>query len=346
MLYKSFYRSPLGMLTLISNGNSLNYILFENDKFYENVKSKAIEKNLEIFNQTKNWLDKYFSSKKPNINKLNISLKGTTFQKKVWNILKTIPYGKTLTYKQIAQKLNINSPRAVGNAVGHNPLPVIIPCHRVIGKNNNLTGFSAGINNKIKLLKLEGIDITQYKIPKKIQRCKWCNLNNPIYVKYHDKEWGVPTYDDQKLFELLILETFQAGLSWECILNKRKNFKKALDNFDINKIIKYNQEKINQLIQNKGIIRNKLKIKALINNAKIFKQIQNEYGTFSKYIWHFTNSKIIYEINKTKSDLSDKISKDLKQKGMTFVGTTIIYSYIQAIGIINSHEKTCFKYKK
>ena len=155
MLYKSFYRSPLGMLTLISNGNSLNYILFENDKFYENVKSKAIEKNLEIFNQTKNWLDKYFSSKKPNINELNISLKGTTFQKKVWNILKTIPYGKTLTYKQIAQKLNINSPRAVGNAVGHNPILIIVPCHRVIASDGKLTGYAGGIDKKAKLLEIE-----------------------------------------------------------------------------------------------------------------------------------------------------------------------------------------------
>ena len=179
-----------------------------------------------------------------------------------------------------------------------------------------------------------------------MQRCKWCNLDNPLYVKYHDEEWGEPTYDDKDLFELLILESFQAGLSWECVLNKRENFRHAYDNFDIDKIINYDETKINELKQNPGIIRNKLKIKASINNAKIFKQIKKEYGSFSKYIWGFTNGKIIYEIGKTSSELSDKISKDLKKKGMTFVGTTIIYAYLQAIGIVNSHDENCFKYKK
>ena len=179
-----------------------------------------------------------------------------------------------------------------------------------------------------------------------MQRCKWCNLNNPLYVKYHDEEWGEPTYDDKDLFELLILESFQAGLSWECVLNKRENFRHAYDNFDIDKIINYDETKINELKENKGIIRNKLKIKASINNAKIFKQIKKEYGSFSKYIWGFTNGKIIYEVGKTSSELSDKISKDLKKRGMTFVGTTIIYAYLQAIGIVNSHDENCFKYKK
>ena len=179
-----------------------------------------------------------------------------------------------------------------------------------------------------------------------MQRCKWCNLDNPLYVKYHDEEWGEPTYDDKELFELLILESFQAGLSWECILNKRENFRHAYDNFDIDKIVCYDETKINELKKNKGIIRNKLKIKATINNAKIFKKIEKEYGSFSKYIWSFTNNQIIYEIGKTSSELSDKISKDLKKRGMTFVGTTIIYAYLQAIGIINSHDENCFKYKK
>ena len=179
-----------------------------------------------------------------------------------------------------------------------------------------------------------------------MQRCKWCNLDNPLYVKYHDEEWGEPTYDDKDLFELLILESFQAGLSWECVLNKRENFRHAYDNFDIDKIINYDETKINELKQNPGIIRNKLKIKASINNAKIFKKIKKEYGSFSKYIWSFTNNQIIYEIGKTSSELSDKISKDLKKRGMTFVGTTIIYAYLQAIGIVNSHDENCFKYKK
>ena len=179
-----------------------------------------------------------------------------------------------------------------------------------------------------------------------IKRCKWCNLDNNLYVKYHDEEWGSPIYNDNKLFELLILESFQAGLSWECVLNKREYFRVAFDNFDYNKISKYNDDRIKELLENKNIIRNKLKIKAAINNSKIFIDIQKEYGSFSKYIWNFTNNKIIYEYDKTSSKLSDTISNDLKSRGMKFVGTVIIYSYLQAVGIINSHEKECFLYKR
>ena len=176
-------------------------------------------------------------------------------------------------------------------------------------------------------------------------RCKWCNLKNEKYIEYHDKEWGKPEYDDKKLYELLILESFQAGLSWECVLNKREAFRKAFDNFDINKICNYNENKIIELINNKDIIRNKLKINAVINNSKIFKLIQKEYKTFSNYIWNFTENKIIYESDKTTSELSDKISKDLQKRGMKFVGSTIIYSYLQAIGVIYSHQKGCYLYK-
>lgn len=179
-----------------------------------------------------------------------------------------------------------------------------------------------------------------------MNRCKWAMNVNEIYTKYHDEEWGEPVHDDQKLYEMLILESFQAGLSWSCILNKRENFKKAFDNFDIDKIINYDEIKIQELQKNEGIIRNKLKIKATINNSKIFKQIQKEYGSFDKYIWSFTNNKTIYEFDKVSSELSDTISRDLKKRGMTFVGTIIIYSYLQAVGIINSHESQCFKHCK
>ena len=141
---------------------------------------------------------------------------------------------------------------------------------------------------------------------------------------------------------MLILESFQAGLSWECVLKKREDFRKAFDNFDVGKICNYNDEKIQELLKNEKIIRNKLKINAAINNSKIFKEIQKEYQTFSNYIWHFTDNNIVYEIDKTSSELSDIISKDLKKRGMKFVGTTIIYSYLQAIGVIYSHEEGCF----
>ena len=177
-------------------------------------------------------------------------------------------------------------------------------------------------------------------------RCKWCNLKNEKYIEYHDKEWGVAIYDDKHLYEMLILESFQAGLSWECVLNKREDFRKAYDNFDIDKICNYDQNKIYELLNNKNIIKNKLKINASINNAKIFKSIQNEYGSFYNYLKRFTNDKIIYEIDKTHNDISDNISKDLNKRGMKFVGTIVTYSYLQAIGIINSHDKDCFLYKE
>ena len=177
-------------------------------------------------------------------------------------------------------------------------------------------------------------------------RCRWCNLKNPLYVAYHDTEWGVLKTDDSHLNEMLILESFQAGLSWECVLNKRESFRTAYDHFDIDKVCAYDEAKKAELCQNKDIIRNKLKIKASIKNSQIFKDILAEYGSFYHYLCQFTNGKILYEIDKTTNLLSDAISKDLKKRGMTFVGSTIIYSYLQAIGIIVSHEKDCFLHQQ
>jgi len=143
-----------------------------------------------------------------------------------------------------------------------------------------------------------------------LQRCSWCNLKNPKYIEYHDNEWCVPEYNDNVLFEMLILEGFQAGLSWECVLNKREHFRKAFDNFDLDTVCSYGDNKKRELLLNENIIRNKLKINAAVVNANIFKDIQKEYGTFSKYIWNFSDNKVIYETGKTSSELSDKISKD------------------------------------
>ena len=176
-------------------------------------------------------------------------------------------------------------------------------------------------------------------------RCKWCNLKNDLYVKYHDEEWCVPNFDEKYLYEMLILESFQAGLSWECVLNKRENFRKAFDGFDVDKVSAYDENKINALLSDKGIIRNKRKITASIHNSKIFQEICCEYGSFHNYLRTFTNDKTIYETDKTTNDLSDAISKDLQRRGMTFVGSVIIYSYLQAIGVIYSHDKDCFLYK-
>lgn len=177
-----------------------------------------------------------------------------------------------------------------------------------------------------------------------MNRCKWCNLENSKYVDYHDSEWGILNLDENYLFEMLVLESFQAGLSWECILNKRNAFAQAFDNFDIDKIINYDEVKINSLLNNKDIVRNKLKINATINNALIFKTIEKEMGSFKYYILKYFKEYPIYEVGKTTSVISDNISNDLKLRGMKFVGSTIIYSYLQAIGLINSHENDCFLY--
>ena len=180
-------------------------------------------------------------------------------------------------------------------------------------------------------------------------RCEWCG-NDPLYVNYHDTEWGVPIYDDKTLFEFLILETFQAGLSWITVLRKRDNFRLAFDHFDYKKIAKYDEQKFKVLIQDAGIIRNKLKIKAAITNAQAFIEVQKEFGSFSNYIWGFVNDEPIKNSFKSLSELpantllSDTISKDLKKRGFKFVGTTVVYAHMQATGMVNDHIKDCFRY--
>lgn len=173
-------------------------------------------------------------------------------------------------------------------------------------------------------------------------RCFWANPGNERYVRYHDLEWGVPVHEDQKLLEMLILESFQAGLSWECVLNKRENFRSAFDGFDLEKICAYDEARMEELAKDPGIIRNRGKIRAAVGNARVFRKIREEYGTFSDYLWSWTGGETVYERGKTSSELSDAISADLKRRGMKFVGTTIIYAYLQAVGVIWSHESGCF----
>ena len=174
-------------------------------------------------------------------------------------------------------------------------------------------------------------------------RCTWAG-SEEIYIRYHDDEWGVPTHDDGELFEMLVLESFQAGLSWITILKKRENFRNAFDNFDVVKVANYGEDKVNELLKNEGIIRHKGKIASAINNAQTFIEIQKEFGSFDEYIWGFTDGKIIKAEFLTESELSKQISKDLKKRGMKFVGPTIIYSYLESIGIIDNHQERCFKY--
>jgi len=180
-------------------------------------------------------------------------------------------------------------------------------------------------------------------------RCPWPS-DDKLMIKYHDKEWGVPLHNDRKLFEFLILEGFQAGLSWRTILYKRENFRKAFDNFDFNKVAKYDRRKVNSLLKDAGIVRNKLKVEGAIANAKAFLQVRKEFGTFDKYIWSFVNGKPIQNKFKllkeipARTELSDKISEDLKKRGFKFVGSTIVYAHMQATGMVNDHLVSCFRY--
>ena len=183
------------------------------------------------------------------------------------------------------------------------------------------------------------------------QRCAWPG-KDPLYLSYHDEEWGVPVYDETKLFEFLLLETFQAGLSWITILRKRENFREAFDGFDYKKIANYSEEKIEALLQDAGIIRNKLKVRSAVTNALAFIEIQKEFGSFKKYIWGFVDGKPIQNTFKEMSEmpantpLSDTISKDLKKRGFKFVGSTVVYAHMQATGMVNDHLESCFRYNE
>ncbi|HIC32836.1 MAG TPA: DNA-3-methyladenine glycosylase I [Flavobacteriaceae bacterium] len=182
-------------------------------------------------------------------------------------------------------------------------------------------------------------------------RCGWC-VGDALYEAYHDQEWGKPVYDDNTIFEFLILETFQAGLSWITVLRKRENFRAAFDDFDYKKIATYNDNKLEELMQNEGIIRNKLKIKATVTNAQAFMNVQKEFGTFSKYIWAFVDGKPIknkiknYKEAPANTTISDALSKDLKKRGFKFVGSTVMYAHMQATGMVNDHEVDCFRYNE
>ena len=185
---------------------------------------------------------------------------------------------------------------------------------------------------------------------KSITRCPW-GTSDPLYIEYHDNEWGIPVHDDRKLFEMLILEGAQAGLSWITILRKRDNYRKAFDNFDAGKIAKYNSKKIEQLLKNEGIVRNKLKVNAAVINAKAFLKIKEEFGSFDKYIWGFTGGKPIINKRKSLKEIpaktaeSDAMSKDLLKRGFKFTGSTICYAFMQAVGMVNDHVVDCWRYK-
>ncbi len=179
-----------------------------------------------------------------------------------------------------------------------------------------------------------------------MQRCSWVPVGDELYENYHDHEWSRPLHDEHRLYEMFVLELFQAGLSWRIILGKRDAFRKAYDDFDINKVACFDEKKIDELMQNKDIIRSRNKIKASITNSQILLDIIKTYGSFNNYVWSFTNNQVIYEVGKTTNAISDAMSKDLKKRGVKYAGSVTIYSFLQAVGVINSHEEGCFLYRK
>lgn len=176
------------------------------------------------------------------------------------------------------------------------------------------------------------------------KRCSWVNMKNPLYVAYHDNEWGVPVHDDRLLFEMLVLESFVAGLSWECVLNKREAFRAAFDNFDVAVVAKYDEAKVAELLGNAGIIRHRAKIASAINNAVLFMKAQQEFGSFDAYLWQWVNGKVVMGDGTwvARTPLSDAIAKDLKRRGFKFMGSTTVYAYLQAVGVVNDHAVECF----
>ena len=177
-------------------------------------------------------------------------------------------------------------------------------------------------------------------------RCAWANPRNPAYLAYHDEEWGVPSHDDGHLFEMLVLECFQAGLSWECVLKKRAAFRRAFDGFDLESVCAYGPSDVKRLMGDAGIVRNRRKIEAAIGNARVFRSIREERGSFDAYLWSWTDGVVVHEEGLASSPLSDAVSADLRRRGMRFVGTTIVYAYLQAVGVIRSHEKGCFLHEE
>ncbi|MBX2991801.1 MAG: DNA-3-methyladenine glycosylase I [Bacteroidetes bacterium] len=294
----------------------------------------------------------------------------------IWSTVEKVPRGKVATYGQVARLSKLSQQaRLVGYALHALPHGIQIPWHRVINSKGMISfpANSDAFKRQKNLLEKEGvifvkgrIDLNVFgwkkynKTPLPIYksmnkkrekiRCAWSGTD-PLYIKYHDEEWGVPQHDDRKLFEMLILEGAQAGLSWITILRKRENYRKAFDNFNARKIAAYNKRKTDALLKNEGIVRNRLKINAAVLNAQAYLNVQKEFGSFDTYIWQFVGGKPIRNRRKSLKEIpattpeSDAMSRDLKKRGFKFVGSTICYAFMQATGMANDHTKDCWKYR-
>ncbi len=357
----AYHKTKIGELILGSYDKKLCLLDFRyrkmrltvDNRIKKYLKVDFVEQEDNIILETKKQIDEYLQGKRKKFS-ISILLIGSDFQKQVWKELLKVNYGETANYLDIAKRINNpKAVRAVASANGANAIALIVPCHRIIESNGGLGGYGGGLSVKKRLLNLEIAnskltDKEKYEFIGQKQRCDWVKLGNKLEVEYHDTQWGVPVFDDRLLFEMLVLEGAQAGLSWTTILKKRQSYKKAFDNFDVQKVAKYDEKKIATLLQDVGIVRNKLKVNSAVKNAKVFIEIQKEFDSFSNYIWGFVNAKPIQNNFKNileipaQTELSNTISKDLKKRGMSFVGPTIIYAFMQAVGIVNDHQTDCF----
>ncbi len=359
MVYTTHYQSPLGALLLAARGDALAGLWLEGQKYFLGSLKEPAEpmEGHPVLLQAGDWLSRYFAGERPDSGELKLDPGGGEFRRTVWEELCRIPYGSVTTYGALARTVAARLGRASmsAQAVGAQPHlePHPLPPgggggrqpYRIRrGNRQEALAFGPRGGGDGPLLRPRQQHRAVREGPMERRRCRWVNLKNPRYIRYHDEEWGRPHYDDGYLFELLVLESFQAGLSWECILNKRESFRTAFDGFDCRKVAAYTQEKMDALAADPSIVRNRRKIAAAVNNARIFLTIQEEFGSFSNYLWHFTRGEQVVHrdgLLRASSPLSDAVSRDLKGRGMRFVGSVIIYSYLQAAGIIDDHEPEC-----
>ena len=361
MVYTTHYQSPLGALLPGGQGDALAGLWLEGQKYFLGSLEGAggAHGGPPRAAPGRGLAVPLLCGERPDSGELKLDPGGGEFRRTVWEELCRIPYGSVTTYGALARTVAARlgrasmSAQAVGGAVGHNPISILIPCHRVVGRTAALPDTPGESTRSSGFWTTRGWRRTASSSPTTAPRRKGGahgekamqvgQLENPRYIRYHDEEWGRPHYDDGYLFELLVLESFQAGLSWECILNKRESFRTAFDGFDCRKVAAYTQEKMDALAADPSIVRNRRKIAAAVNNARIFLTIQEEFGSFSNYLWHFTRGSR-WSTGTGSSGHRRPCPTQFpgpEGKGMRFVGSVIIYSYLQAAGIIDDHEPEC-----
>ena len=355
VLKASWIDTPLGPMMIVADEKLIYVLEFidrrglerEIERLRLRTKSAIIPGQTEASRALEVELRLYFDGKLAEF-QTPLFLLGSDFQKHVWEELKKIPLGETRSYLELARAVKRPQAfRAVAQANGANQIAIVIPCHRVINASGAIGGYGGGLSRKRWLLDHE-VQMRLKGVGGKI-RCFGGQAGKEFYADYHDQEWGIPEHNDEKLFEMLILEGAQAGLSWETILKKREGYRKAFHEFDPKKVAAMSDRDLEVLCKDPAIIRNRLKIFGARQNALAFLKIQKEFGSFERYVWDFVGGKPIINHRQSLKEIpattpvSDALSKDLKKRGMTFVGSTIIYSFMQAVGLVNDHIKSCWR---